>query len=209
MRIQNKDKFVFISTPKACTHTIYNILEEHYSEGLSKAGFHNNKVRPQHKDYYRWTVVRNPFERAVSIWWSGCRLAHLDQYKFRKESGTQYDFTKFIIWLADVPKEKRWFEPLMMNQSEWLDPAEPIQALHLENLEKELPQLSFWKEGIDIPQLNTTTEKIEVQSEAEGQTIVRPSMSELYKDEEAFEAVLKWAGPDFDRFGYLKRNPSG
>ncbi|MHA1345007.1 MAG: sulfotransferase family 2 domain-containing protein [Candidatus Heimdallarchaeaceae archaeon] len=198
MRVNKIHKFIFISTPKACTHTIYNILDEHYSFRLRKFGFHCNNIPERYKNYFRWTVVRNPFSRAVSIWWSACRLAHKDQYKFRVRSGGQYDFTKFIVWLSKQNQN----EALVMNQSNWLRSVEPYNLIHMENLEEELKQLPFWKEGIKIPQLNTTTEKIETQSKAEEKVIKRPSLKELYKSKRAIEAVLKWAEEDFDKFEY-------
>jgi len=207
MRINKKLKFVFISTPKACTHTIYNILEKHFSDGLLRAGFHNNQIVNSYQSYFRWTVVRNPFTRAVSIWWSACRLAHLDQYKFRRLSGGQYDFTRFVVWMSGVSEARRNREPLLMNQSDWLAPVEPINALHLENLQEEIKYLSFWKDNIKIQRLNTTDEKIQTQSQLEGEQITKPSIKELYKDPEAVDAVLKWAGNDFSRFGYEKSVP--
>lgn len=203
MRINKKLEFVYISTPKCCTHTIYKILEDHYSDGLRKAGFHNNRIVDGYQKYFRWTVVRNPFSRAVSIWWSACRLAHKDQYKFRARSGGQYDFTTFVEWMANVSDEEKAREPLLQNQTEWLTPAEPIHAIHLENLMDELRELPFWKDGIQISKLNTTDEKIKTQSELEGNQISKPLLSDLY-NERSIEAVLKWADPDFDRFEYKR-----
>jgi len=202
MRVSKKYEFVFVSTPKACTHTIYKILKDHFYEGLLEIAFHDNKISRVYKKFFRWTIVRDPFSRVISLWWSGCRLAHLDQYNFRKRSGGQYDFTKFVVWLADNKENKH--NILMMNQSEWLAPTEPIHIIHLEKLKQELEQLPFWKEGIEIPQLNTTTEKIQTQSRDEGKDIARPPFHILYKNSEAVEAVIKWAEPDFDRFGYEK-----
>ena len=205
MRINKKLKFVFVSTPKAGTHTIYKILDEHFSHGLLQAGFHNNRIVNSYQEYFRWTVVRNPFTRAASIWWSACRLAHKDQYGFRKKSKGQYNFTKFVKWMASVSNDDKHKEPMLKNQTTWLAPAQPIHIIHLEKLEEELKQLPFWKNGIKIDQLNTTTEKIEEQSKLEGSKIIRPSVRELYYENyEAIDAVLKWAEPDFNKFGYIK-----
>jgi hypothetical protein len=177
-------------------------MEDHYSEGLLEAGFHENEIPGPYQDYFRWTVVRNPYSRAVSLWWTACRLAHLDQYKFRKRCGAKDDFIKFITWLADTSLEEREHEPLMMNQSEWLYPVEPIYPVHVESLEQELRRFPFWIDDIEIPQLNTTEEKITDREKEEGQTIIRPPWQEFYKDKKARDAVLKWAGNDFERFCY-------
>jgi hypothetical protein len=202
MKINKYLKFVFISTPKVCTHTIYKILKDYYSEGLLDAGFHVNKIPGPYKDYFRWTVIRNPYSRAVSLWWTACRLAHLDQYQFRSKCGYKDNFTQFITWLADTSLEEREKEPLMMNQSEWLYPVEPICPVHVEDLEQELKRFPFWLDDIEIPQLNTTKEKIQDREKEEGHSIIRPPWQDFYKDEIARDAVLKWAGNDFKRFGY-------
>ena len=202
MRISTKHQFIFISTPKACTHSIYQVLKEHYSEGLIEHGFHENSIPPAFRKFFRWTVVRNPYTRAVSLWWSACRLHPPDIYGFRKGCGAADDFTRFITWLSNTSPEERRPQPLMMTQAEWLRPCEPIRALHLESLQEELSKLVFWEPDIKLPRINTTDEKIIVQSREEGRPIKKPPWRELYKDGKAQEAVLKWAEEDFNRFGY-------
>lgn len=205
MRISKPHRFVFISTPKAGTHSVYKMLDDHYSDGLRRLGFHRARIPRSCRSYFRWTICRNPYSRAVSLWWSACRLAHLDQYRFRKRCGAVDDFTKFITWLAGTTTGERAHEPLMMNQTEWIHRSEPVTAVHMENMVQELSQLPFWDKSIVVPQLNTTTEKIRDQAVREGcADIQRPSQHDLYLDKRARQAVMEWAGPDFDRFGYSK-----
>ena len=201
MRISTRHKFIYVSTPKCCTFTVYDILNKHYSQGLIENGFHVNIIPKQFRRFFRWTVVRNPFTRAVSLWWSGCRLHDPDHYGFRKGCGAVNDFTKFIVWLSQVDKNKKR-DPLMMSQSEWHRPANPLYTVKLENLEAELQELPFWKPGIVIPKHNTTDEKIRDQSVVEGRAITRPHWKELYKDRVAVDAVIRWAEDDFKNFGY-------
>jgi hypothetical protein len=168
---------------------------------------HWNKIPRRYRKYSRWTVVRNPFTRATSLWWSACRLAHKDQYHFRERCGSEDDFTRFVIWLAGVSPQEREKEPLMQNQTEWLAPVERIRALHLEQLKRDIAKLKWWNPGIEIPQLNTTREKLLDAEQIEQQVIERPSLEELYADSRAREAVLDWAAPDFERFGYSRVLP--
>ena len=203
MRINTEHRFVFVSTTKACTHTIYDILRTHFSEGLIERGFHSNRIPRQHQSYFRWTICRNPFARAVSIWWSACRLDHRNHYKFRTRCGAVDDFEKFIVWLASTSPQERSREPLMMNQSEWHKRVEPIHAIKVEELAEGLAKLPFWKPNIEIPQLNTTDQKILDQEKRDGGIIIRASMKTLLTDE-AKEAVIRWADEDFDRFGYSR-----
>jgi len=207
MRVSTSHRFVFVSTPKVGTHTIYKILEDHFADGLDRPGFHYNQIPEEYSSYYRWTMCRNPFARAISTWWSACRLAHKDQYHFRARCGAENDFTRFIVWLAGTSHEERLREPVMQNQSEWLAPVEPIHALKIEDIASELQTLPFWRAGIEIPRLNTTDKKIVDQEAREGAAIERPSSSDLLADATARDAVIQWAGQDFERFGY-SREPS-
>jgi len=204
MRIQNNLGFVYISTPKACTHTIYKILEEHFAEGLQKGGFHSRRIPRRARNYFRWTCVRNPYSRAVSIWWSACRCHSPDRYGCISGCGSQKDFKLFADWLGASKPGQHRKEPVLMSQCEWLSSVEPIHAIHVEHLADELHELEFWKPGITIPKLNTTTEKIKAQSEEEGEKISRPSWQELCQDQNVQQAIQVWAGHDFDRFGYSK-----
>ena len=202
MRINRHFKFVFISTPKACTHTIYRILDENFSAGLIENGFHNNRVPDLYQNYFQWTVCRNPYSRMVSIWWSACRLAHRDQYGFRKGCGTKDDFGQFVYWLTKLSLNKRQRDPLMLNQSEWLYNVDSIISIHMESLEHDLKHLPFWQNGIKIPKLNTTNKKILDREKEEGRAIIKSSWQKFYQDRKIQKAVKEWAKPDFNRFGY-------
>jgi len=202
MRVNCKHRFVFVSTRKACTHTIYQILDEHFSKGLVQLGFHRNLIPRKYLGFFRWTMVRNPYSRAVSIWWSGCRCHPEDRYGIRKGCGSGDDFKKFALWLPTTSEEQRIYEPLLMNQTEWLKPLEPITTIKVEHMEKELPLLPFWNPKIKIPKLNTTKSKIEDQSTKEGSHISRPSWQEMCSDEEIQKAIQQWAGSDFKKFKY-------
>ena len=202
MRVSVPHRFVYLSTPKAGTHTICKLLEEFFPKGLMENGLHNVNIPSCYARYSRWTVVRNPYSRAVSLWWSACRLCPEDIYGFRKGCGAAEDFRKFILWLASTPMADRFQEPLMLSQAEWLRPVEPVLAIHLEQLEEGLASLPFWRDGIMIPKLNTTTEKILAQSRKEQRTILRPRWQDYCRSQQIQDAVMEWAGEDFERFGY-------
>lgn len=202
MRVSTKYRFVFISTPKAGTHTIYQILKQHYPEGLKEGGFHSVKVPAAYRSFPRWTVVRNPFSRAVSLWWSTCRCHPEDRYRARRGCGAADDFPRFVQWMLSLEHRTRIQQPLFQSQADWLDPVQPIQALHLEQLEEELREQPWWKPAIVLPQLNTTDEKVADQEREEGSSIHRPPWEEMCADEAVREDIIKWAGRDFDLFGY-------
>jgi hypothetical protein len=89
MIVCDKEKFVFISTPKCGSHTFLQIFWEEFDSDFYKGNpprkidsdpykemSHSNIILPQHKDYTKITAIRNPFERAVSCWWSYCKGQH-------------------------------------------------------------------------------------------------------------------------------------
>jgi len=200
MRASMEHRFVFISMTKVCTHTIYAIMDKHFP--YRAIAFHGNEIPPEIQDFYRWTCCRNPYTRAVSLWWSACRLHPPDIYGFRAGCGASDDFEQFIEWLSHTTADERRPVPLWQNQSEWIAPCDPIHTVvHVENLEEELKKLYFWNPIIEVPHLNTTQDKIVAQSVEEGRQIHRHHWRELYTPK-AKEAVLRWAGCDFDRFGY-------
>lgn len=65
----DKHNALFISTPKAATHTMYEVLAKHYG-GVRVAGWHHDAVPDDCKDYWRFGICRHPFARLVSAYYS-------------------------------------------------------------------------------------------------------------------------------------------
>jgi len=88
-----------------------------------------------------FTVVRNPYERMVSMW---------------KFSGLEIGFDRFVRLLSKNMNPSR--NPLLhMTQSEWIKTFKNDKVVHLENLREELEEIV----GLvgEIPKLNTTNHK--------------------------------------------------
>ncbi|GAH62517.1 unnamed protein product, partial [marine sediment metagenome] len=100
------------------------------------------------------------------------------------------DLDSFLRWLIEGPAESAERRSLRQNQTDWLRPAEPFQAvLHLERLEEEVLDLPFWKPA-PLPHLNRS----------DGRPPWRTFVTDKVRD-----LVLAWAAPDFERFGYETR----
>ena len=192
MIVSARHKFCFVSTPKCGTNSLYAVLEERFGGVRQRPGFHRNIVPKSAAGFFRWTVVRNPFARAVSNWWSTVKnpanrrvaLAELRTVK------GQTDFEVFMEWMIEGPAESLACRCLRQNMTDWLRPAEPFQAvLHLERLEEEVLDLPFWKPA-PLPH----------QNRSDGRSPWRTFITEKARD-----LVLVWAGPDFERFGYETR----
>jgi len=88
--------WLFVSTMKCATNSLYAALPETGATRHGR-GFHprpSKRLRP-----LQWTVVRNPYDRAVSIWASTC-LRHGDRYKakarIRSVGGDPESFDDFV-----------------------------------------------------------------------------------------------------------------
>jgi len=207
MRASKKHNFLFVSSPKCGTITFYNLLERVFGASRVGCGFHANVVPEEHKDLFRWTITRNPYERAVSLWWSAVRLHDSDSYGLAKGCGSSTDFIQFVEWVASLTYEKKdhlgLLERAFLNsQSDHLRKAQPFDAiLRLEDISNEVHRLPFWRSKLPtmVLQLNTTAEKQDAHKITN-----RPPWQTFYEDARAVAAVNAWLGEDFDKFNYSR-----
>jgi hypothetical protein len=139
-----------------------------------------------------WTIVRNPYDRAVSLYGSTA-LREGDMYKVKKECGSsEPDFETFIRKCLLVPKDN-WKNVrnttnkyLFRNQYSWISSGIVDTFVHLENLEEEVYNLI----GIQIPK-----EKENKSDRGSWEEYINPIVIELLNE---------WAGEDFKEYGYEK-----
>ncbi len=205
MRASKEHNFLFVSSPKCGTITFYNLLERAFGASRVGCGFHANMVPEECKDLYRWTITRNPYERAVSLWWSAVHLHDSDSYGLAKGCGSSTNFVQFVEWVAGLTIEKKsrlglLSQAFLNSQSEHLRNAGPFAVvLRLESINQEVLHLPFWKRGIQILEKNTTREKQDAHSI---ECRDRLSWWDFYQDTRALNAVNSWLGEDFEGFGY-------
>jgi len=159
------DKWLYISTMKCATNSLYKDLREQV-DGAVWAGGNNFHAIPssmshpipvggtRHKKSFmkkerlaplHWTVVRNPFARAVSIWASTCvRESSRVNYEpfdlITEAGGDPLNFEDFVdhILIAQPPLRVPW---LYRNQSDWIDQFICDKFLQLEYLQPYLEEL--------------------------------------------------------------------
>lgn len=178
------DGWLFVSTMKCATNTMYSVLP---GEKIGQ-GFH---PRPQERlEPIHFTICRNPYDRAVSIWAATCFREddrHQAQARIRDMGGDPENFTDFCRYCLSESFEWSWNDWLFRNQSEWhlgavLDRIIPIENLKaVEEIVGELP---------DLPTENKSKHK----------------PWEEYLNPEVIHRINKWAGDDF-QYGYEKRDP--
>ena len=170
--------YIFVSTPKCATNTMYSVLPKHFF-GKRYGGFHCNRPPRRATWKHTWTIVRNPFDRAVSIWGSTCCNP---RYAYWRLAGGK-DFGTFAAWLAKHPKMDN---PVTRPMHDWLSGIRLDSVIHIEHLEDELKGLPFWRE-VPLPKLNTHPHS---------------EWPVYYKDAKIIADIRTWAGKDFDMFGY-------
>jgi len=177
---------VFLPIPKCASRSIMSWMGLY---GGVHVGNHQHDIVEDHF-YYRnrfiFTVVRNPYARAVSIW------KHLrDGYEYKKpienlmESFVQNDLT-------DIKKPM-----LVANQYHYLNWAfENLQFTYikLENLNDEVISLPFYNEEI-LPKIDGASSSNTLQE-----------VEELNDD--AISWINCWANEDFINFDYPRTMPS-
>lgn len=176
--------FVFVSTPKCATNSMYQLLPLVFPEGQ----FDGSWPPKKHK-LFTWAIVRNPYDRAVAVWWS----TTVDPTRTLKQKycyvalGTT-DFTKFLRFMLTRPHMLQ-NRHLSKTQAEWLRGISLSRTVHLETLERDLAAIPYWKPGIELPHLN--------------KSVGRKHWTE-YMNQERAALVQEWAGDDFERFDYSR-----
>ncbi|MBN2164496.1 MAG: hypothetical protein JXR25_04965 [Pontiellaceae bacterium] len=181
-----KDKWLFVSTRKCATNGMYDSLP---GERIGP-GFHprpNGRMAPVH-----WTIVRNPYDRAVSIWasiWQRSGDRYGIKAALKKEDASFEEFAKLCLtgnldWAP--PELNPW---LLTNQADWIDGMIIDRVVHFENLREEISEIVG---AIDLKTSNAS-------KHAPWQDYMTP---------ETIRIINEWAAADFEQFGYEKLDPS-
>ena len=92
----DKYKFVFVAIPKTGTSSIIGASKKFFEAKLpSGGGGHDQIIPSKFSDYYKFTVVRNPYDRAVSAWQSSTQRNNGDRYGFKAKMDSSNSFRSF------------------------------------------------------------------------------------------------------------------
>jgi Sulfotransferase family. len=175
------DDWLFISTMKCATNSLYAALPgARYGRGFHSRPAKGERIRP-----LQWTVVRNPYDRAVSIWASTC-LREGDRYRakarIRSVGGEPESFDDFVA--ACLANGYRWAGGhgwLFRNQADWLDGVVIDRVARFSDLDADVAAIIG--EVISIPAKNESEHGF---------------YRDHYTRDETWHAVTQWAGRDLD-----------
>jgi len=148
MFICDNPKFVYVSFTKSGSSSMYALFNQHYA-GLNKPR-HHRKIPDEYSIYPSFTVVRNPYSRMVSWWWSICKVGG-DRYGHRKElaqAGLTESLADFCTLWSTKPESATSQSFIIENVNDF------DCVLKLENIEEDFNALPFVATHIEIPKAN-------------------------------------------------------
>jgi len=186
----NKFKYVFIAIPKTGTRSIYNVLRREFEGHLIRD--HEKKIPEKFKGWFSFTVIRNPYERLVSAWWSTTQRG-VDPKGFIKRLKGNASFENFCKNLPSLETVRS--APHLTPQFQWLN-NDFDKIIEYENLEEEWLKLPFNENKVQLIHINSTRKL-----EGERNKIVRKHYTE-YLNPTIIDIINKFYAKDFKQLNY-------
>lgn len=196
MVILRKQKLVWVSIPKSGTHTMVKILCEQFGGRRINPPFHPRDIPPDCHNFTSFAVVRNPYNRAISIWY---HLMFRGLYtpfwhpKMMKLAGVDHPSKVTVGHMIEYLASREWEKEQTLRgalvcvpQCSWLRKTRIDHWCKIENLKEELKE----KVCLEI-------EPISRQFKGEYD---RPKLTH-----EQRRMVESWARVDFDELGYERK----
>lgn len=193
MMVCDSPGFVFIAIPKTGTRAIYNFLENNYKVTLVED--HLTKVPIELCDRYTFMVVRNPYDRICSAWWSTC-MRGKDRYGYIKtfnECGLPNTLLSFLKVIKNKHRGINYIHT--KEQSEYIHSNRIDFIIRFENLNVDLNSLDFLKEDVVLDNINATT------LVTNNNSLRRPDWIELV-DSESIKLINEIYFEDFELLNY-------
>ncbi len=176
--------FVYLAIPRTASQTLtHHFLPKYGGVMLAAAEYHRMDVPLKHADKFTFTVVRNPYDRMLSLWRFMKKFSDATRRKVSMWSGMTP--AEFASWC----REYRDAAPQWKSQSEFLSRARVDRALKFEDLEVGLRSLPFVDE-FEMPLVHGATKRPPIEDDLTPEFVA---------------AVNGHSGPDFERFGYEMR----
>lgn len=158
MIVSKKYNFVFTAIPKTGTRTICRVLMDNYD--AHSVGNEHGQIMPVGcKDMYSFVVTRNPYDRAISMWWSTCVREQTGQGKDFKKYANSSTLEGLLKWMITLPESSKntGSGMLLTTQSAYFKNNKYDKILSFENLQDDFNTLPFLKNSIILPRLNSSS----------------------------------------------------
>lgn len=191
-------KCVFIHVPRTAGTSICQALFGHSAAGHKTVREYTHIFGDKFASYYRFSFVRNPYTRLVSVYEylkRGGHPAWPENQTFGDEVIGAYDsFRCFVMqWLR--PGKTEWPLPHFYPQTHFLllDDQLAVDFLgHVETIEEDFVTVcKHLDEDTDLPTMNATSGD-------------RPPLGAYYDSDAVIQRVQEVYQSDFERLGYFK-----
>jgi|GEM_PF-6461817 len=196
-------RVIYISCERTGTFSMFKVLRDWYGgvqyiEPLQCGGFEywtscgNNHARivpSSCNDWFKFGTCRNPYSRAVSIWWVCTHNIRHETGQVRLPGFEDMSFPCFAKWLTErlvVPGVT-----MLLPQHIWYHGLDVEQYIHVERMSEECQTLPFWQKPKHVEAASNRTCHLH-----------KPWRE--YYDKAAQAYIEEWAGEDFEQFGYSR-----
>lgn len=157
MIVSERHRYVYIGIPKAGSQSVATWLIDHF-DGRVEGYHHAWQVPSAYRDFFVFTVVRDPYERCFSAWWFRC----MDPAR-RQSPTSGWSFDRFLRSVLASQRTGRPPDPAStsasLTQMQFVDLSNARRAIHLERPEQ-LELLPFVPPGPPpLPRQNETSNK--------------------------------------------------
>lgn len=160
MLASKKYNFVFIRNPKCCSRSISKILCDYEVEEIGH--YHDWIVPEEYKNYFVFSVVRNPYTRLKSAFFDRIKSwnYHDDNYKKNCKNYSSL-FTGIPLSFEDYCLEKNSDYWKLQNKTLSQNNC-PIKILFFENIQNEIKDLYFIKKEFRLPHIGKSDDSIKI-----------------------------------------------
>jgi len=201
LRINHKNKLIGVSIPKSGSHTMFKLMEESFG-AVKHGSFHGVEAPENCIDYSAFAFVRNPYERAVSIYHmlanpgNGSDLMRLINHEYYKQEVKDLEFETFCAWLGNCPEESMVYEASTSQYDHLRDSN--ITTIHTIKIDdKPLRELNKFLTNAGLFSIYKLPEE----------NFGNHNYYELsYHTQRCWDLINEWAKKDFKEYKYALRN---
>tara|TARA_Y100000310_G_scaffold321995_1_gene380450 strand:- start:179 stop:727 length:549 start_codon:yes stop_codon:yes gene_type:complete len=173
--------YLYFPVPKCGSTSLRTILGNFYGSIVVGIDWYASELPPEYEASTSFTVVRNPYTRAISIWRHFIFGSLAYRYKYKAKD--LENFGTFLKWLAT---RKNHLNRIAWTMTKHLADVPLDRIIRLENVEAGFKNLPFYNGDPKVfPVLNKSAGTIELTP------TTRQLIYEIYAE-------------DFERFGYAK-----
>lgn len=194
MLVSESSRLVFFAIPKTGTRSIYKLMSSEPFNGIN-IGDHKHILPSEYEDFTKFTIIRNPYDRMFSLYWSCCQKAG-DMKGFvalMRQEGFDNTFEDFMKWLVKHKEEFHY-----INQSNFLMLKSQLAffenkldyVLRFESLDKMLSSLPVFSDIPSLPHVNKSNYNDESKVKDLSSTVIA--------------LVNDYCNEEFDFLGYKK-----